>query len=73
MTNVTETTSQWCVDREHPFITYNPWLDRSYCRCGERQAAGAQPMDEAAKRSIFHHCKPGGPCQCYATGKPTRR
>lgn len=64
-------TSQWCADRDHPFVTYNPWLDRSYCRCGQRQEAGEQPMDWEAKRAIFHHCPPGGPCHCYITGKVT--
>ena len=62
---------QWCIDRDHPFITYNPLLDRSYCRCGQRQEAGAQPMDWEAKHSIFHTCKPGAPCRCYVNaGKP---
>lgn len=62
-------TQKWCEDRDHPLITYNPWSDRSYCRCGQRQEAGEQPMDWAAKREVFHHCTPDGPCGCYATGK----
>lgn len=28
-------------------------------------------MDWEAKRAIFHHCPPGGPCHCYITGKVT--
>lgn len=66
---ISEATQQWCEDRSHPFVTYNPWLDRSYCRCGKRQEASDQPQDEDAKRQVFHHCKPEGPCRCYATGK----
>jgi hypothetical protein len=65
----TEATEQWCVDRDHPFVTYNPWLDRSYCRCGQRQESGEQPMDWAAKRTIFHSCELGGHCGCYATAE----
>lgn len=65
------TTKQWCADREHPFVTYNPWLDRSYCRCGQRQHPGKQPIDWKAKRDLFHSCPPGGPCRCYVdAGKP---
>lgn len=58
-----ETTRQWCEEREHPWLTYNPWLDRSYCRCGSRQADGEQPHDWAADRELFH--SPGEPCKCY--------
>lgn len=67
---VTEKTKQWCTERDHPWVTYNPWLDRSYCRCGKRQAEGEHPQDEEAKRSIFHDCKSGGPCRCYVAEKP---
>jgi hypothetical protein len=58
---------QWCISSGHPFVTYNPWLDRSYCRCGHRQEEGAQPMDWGAKHAIFHGCTPGTPCRCYVT------
>lgn len=51
--SVTEETKQWCSDRRHPWVTYNPWLHRSYCRCGERQEFGERPMDWQAKREIF--------------------
>jgi hypothetical protein len=64
---------RWCTDREHPFITYNPWTDRTYCRCGQRQEPGEQPMDWTAKRAVFHQCEPGSVCDCYAVGKSTRR
>ena len=66
---VTEATQAWCDEREHPFVTYNPWLHRSYCRCGKRQADGDQPQDHAAKRDIFHSCPPAGPCRCYVTAR----
>lgn len=61
-----ESTHQWCSDRGHPFVTYNPWTDRSYCRCGKRQEAGGQPQDWNAKREVFHNHKVGKPCRCYA-------
>jgi len=61
----TPETTQWCAKKAHPFMTYNPWLDRSYCRCGERQEPGEQAMDWEAKRDVFHSCPPGGPCNCY--------
>lgn len=60
-----ESTKEWCGERGHPWLTYNPWLDRSYCRCGARQEAGEQPHDWQADRELFHSCKPGGPCRCY--------
>jgi hypothetical protein len=65
-TGVTDTTQEWCQARRHPFITYNPWDDRSHCRCGQRQEQGEKPMDWQAKREIFHACQPGEPCDCYA-------
>lgn len=68
-----EATAQWCTNRQHPFVTYDPWGDRTYCRCGQRQEPGEQPMDWAAKRAVFHHCTPDGACRCYATEKPVSR
>jgi hypothetical protein len=61
-------TVMWCSERGHPFITYNPHTDRSYCRCGERQADGDQPQDWTAKREVFHTCGTGD-CRCYVGGK----
>ncbi|WP_030237161.1 hypothetical protein [Streptomyces sp. NRRL S-350] len=58
-------TPAWCQQRTHALITYHPQLDMSYCRCGERQVPGEQPMDWQAKREIFHSCPPEGPCRCY--------
>jgi hypothetical protein len=58
-------TVAWCTERAHPWVTYNPVLDRSYCRCGQRQAEGGQPMDWDAKREIFHDHPRGTPCRCY--------
>lgn len=60
-----DTTIEWCVEREHPWLTFNPWLNRSYCRCGERQAEGEQPQDMRAKHDLFHDHAPGEPCACY--------
>jgi hypothetical protein len=60
-----ETTRAWCVERGHPFVTYNPWLGNTWCRCGERRVQGEQPQDERAKREVFHSCTPGEPCRCY--------
>jgi hypothetical protein len=59
------------VDRDHPFITYSPWVHRSYCRCGERQVDGDQPQDMRAKWELFHDHEPGKPCLCYVSaGRP---
>ncbi|MEV4559015.1 hypothetical protein AB0K51_18785 [Kitasatospora sp. NPDC049285] len=58
-------TAAWCQHREHALVTYNPELDMSLCRCGERQESGEQPMDWGAKREIFHSCQQDGPCRCY--------
>lgn len=60
-----ETTRRWCEDREHPWLTYNPWLDRSYCRCGARQAVGEQPHDWQADHELFHDHGVNDPCRCY--------
>lgn len=57
-------TAQWCADRQHPWVTYSPWIDRTYCRCGTRQEPGEQPMDWQAKHEVFHSCG-DGPCHCY--------
>ncbi|MFG2210555.1 hypothetical protein [Streptomyces sp. NPDC048638] len=58
-------TVAWCTAREHPYLTYNPWLKRSYCRCGSRQADGEQPLDRAAQHALFHDHLPGAVCGCY--------
>lgn len=60
-------TRQWCTERGHPFITYNPWLDRSYCRCGHRQEPGDRSQDWNAKYELFHDHKPGTLCRCYVS------
>lgn len=66
---VEETTRTWCVERGHPFITYNPWLGQSWCRCGKRRVQGDQPQDEQAKWDLFHDHGVNDPCRCYL---PTR-
>jgi hypothetical protein len=63
------TTRAWCEDRGHPFITYNPWMGWSFCRCGERREQGDHPQDMQAKRDLFHDHPVGAPCRCYL---PTR-
>ena len=70
-TEVSPSTVAWCVQRGHPWLTYNPWLDRTWCRCGQRQAAGEQPPDWDAKRELFHDHPYGALCRCYlpATGE----
>lgn len=60
-----EATLAWCLERGHPWVTYNPWLVWSYCLCGHRQAPGEQPMDWDAKWSLFHDHPFGEPCRCY--------
>lgn len=58
-------TVAWCTARDHPYVTYNPCVERSYCRCGSRQADGEQPVDWTAKHELFHAHPPGGACRCY--------
>lgn len=66
-------TDLWCAERGHPFVTYNPHLDRSYCRCGARQQAGDHDMDWQAKWEIFHDHGLNDPCRCYSPKEsPTR-
>ena len=24
-----------CADQDHPGVTYNPWLDKTWCLCGD--------------------------------------
>jgi hypothetical protein len=66
---VTPETREWCVKRNHPWVTYNPLVSRSYCRCGERQEPGEQPMDWDAKWEIFHDHPRDAPCRCYLPKK----
>lgn len=60
-------TVAWCEERGHPFVTYNPLLDDSWCRCGHRRVAGEQPMDWQAKREYGHNCTcdARGECRCH--------
>ncbi|MFD7620073.1 hypothetical protein [Streptomyces sp. NPDC059802] len=63
--SVAPETAEWCTSRDHPYVTYNPLLARSYCRCGHRQESGAQPVDWEAKHEMFHSHPPSAPCRCY--------
>jgi hypothetical protein len=65
---VTEQTKAWCVQRGHPWVTYNLALDRTWCRCGERQQTGEAPADWKAKWELFHDHGRDEPCRCYAGG-----
>lgn len=58
-------TLEWCTARQHPFVTYNPDLDVTLCRCAGRQQAGEHPVDWQAKHEIFHDHPQGAPCSCY--------
>ena len=29
-----------CADHDHPGQTYNPWMDQTWCLCGEVRTAG---------------------------------
>jgi hypothetical protein len=60
-----EPTRAWCEAREHPWLTYNPWLDRTWCRCGARQEPGQQPHDWDAGWELFHNHPREAPCNCY--------
>ena len=37
---VSDATIARCAQRDHPWSAYNPWSDRTWCRCGQRQTAG---------------------------------
>lgn len=60
-------TVAWCVKRGHPWVTYNPVMHRTWCRCGERQQAGEAPQDWKAMWEISSgHDECGNdPCRCY--------
>lgn len=69
-------TVEWCVQRDHPWVTYNPRLDQSYCRCGARQADGEQPMDWRALHEISHACDydaDRSECRCYVGPKTSAK
>lgn len=42
------TTPELCVAFFHPPATYNPWLDRTWCLCGDKQWAGNQVRSHVA-------------------------
>lgn len=62
---VSAATVEWCEARQHPYVTYNPHLNRTYCRCGARQHDGDHPVDWDAMWEIFHDHPPGDRCRCY--------
>jgi hypothetical protein len=67
----TDATREWCADRRHPWSTYNPWLDRSYCRCGQRQVTGVRPIDlDAAAEMFTCRCDAASECRCYTSTAP---
>lgn len=59
-------TVAWCEARNHPWSTYNPWLDRTWCRCGARVADGHQPIDFRTLHEEDHTCDYDRPetCRC---------
>lgn len=61
------TTVAWCTERNHPWSTYNPWADQTWCRCGQRTAGGQQEIDLRALHEIHHTCDYDAPgsCRCY--------
>ena len=61
----TPQTFAWCDARDHPWSTYNPWADRTWCRCGVRQARGHHEIDMQAIWEIFHDHPYDAPCHCY--------
>lgn len=65
---LSEQTRVWCVERDHPLITYNPHLNNTWCRCGERVDAGEAEVDWQAKWEIFHDHDQDAPCRCYLGG-----
>ena len=66
-----DATQQWCADRRHPWSTYNPWLDRSYCRCGARQVTGQRRIDlDAVAETFTCRCDATSECRCARTAAP---
>lgn len=62
-------TAAWCAKRNHPLVTFNPWVPRTYCRCGQVQVVGEQPVDWQALHETHHTCEYGKPetCRCYTS------
>ncbi len=70
--SATEATIQWWETRNHPWSTHNPWLDRTWCRCGARVADGKHPIDLDALWEISHTCDGSQlPCRCHLDRKET--
>lgn len=46
--NVSDKTIAWCVQRGHPWVTYSPWTDATFCRCREKREPGESPIDMQA-------------------------
>lgn len=36
-----------CAEHDHPGVTYHPWLDKTWCLCGEIVRAGNHHMHAA--------------------------
>lgn len=67
MSDLTATgTLRWCEDRDHPWSTYNPWLDKTWCRCGKRTSVGEQSIDLDAVWEMFHDHGCDERCRCYS-------
>lgn len=46
--SATDKTITWCVRRGHPWVTYNPWMNVTFCRCGKMREPGRLPIDMQA-------------------------
>jgi hypothetical protein len=66
----TPETQVWCDKRAHPWSTYNPWMDRTWCRCGARQAPGEQPVDLDAVAEMFPRCRCDATAACHCSDNP---
>ena len=40
----------WCAERDHPLVTYNPWMQQTWCQCGDVRLDGIHPVDWDAKK-----------------------
>lgn len=79
----TPETVAWCVQRDHPWVTFSPWTGpvdpetgkrsgETWCRCGAERIIGRAELDADAQRETHHTCDPADPgsCRCYVAEPP---
>lgn len=62
-------TRTWCAERDHPLMTWSPWVNLTLCRCGQNQQQGKQELNWDAKRELFADVRPRGKYDRTETAK----